>query len=127
MTQTDPETDKRSGDDWVALFAALANPHRVRIIATLVDERLNVSDLARRVGLSRPLVHMHLRKLENAGLVVGRHEVSDAGRAMRFMELTTFTLKVTPQLLADAALSLTDTSVETTSIPDSPSKQKEKQ
>jgi len=52
------------------MLAALANPHRMRIIGLLASDGRNyVSQLAREVGISRPLLHLHLTKLEDAGLV----------------------------------------------------------
>ncbi|HEX4534735.1 MAG TPA: helix-turn-helix domain-containing protein, partial [Rhizomicrobium sp.] len=57
-----------SGDQLLAILAALANPHRLRIVAALkTDGRNYVSQLAREVGISRPLLHLHLQKLQEAG------------------------------------------------------------
>lgn len=97
------EAEDLSGEALVAALAALASPHRMRILATLHDHRVHVSELAREVGVSRPLVHMHLRKLEDAGLVVGRLEVSETGKAMKYFEVTPFRLRLTPELIAEAA------------------------
>ena len=59
-----------TGDRLLAMLAALANPHRLRIIAALkAGGRNYVSQLAREIGISRPLLHLHLQKLEEAGLV----------------------------------------------------------
>ena len=88
------------------LFSALSNPHRVRIVATLARESVHVSQLARQVGLSRPLVHMHLQRLQAAGLVTGRLETSDDGKAMRFYEVAPFAIHVTPELLVAGAETL---------------------
>ena len=95
-----------TGDELVRLFSALSNPHRLRIVATLARQSVHVSQLARQVGLSRPLVHMHLQRLEAAGLVTGRLETSDDGKAMRFYEVTPFAIHVTPELLVSAAETL---------------------
>jgi DNA-binding MarR family transcriptional regulator len=43
----------------------------MRILAALQAGRVHVSQLARDVRLSRPLVHMQLQRLEAAGLVSG--------------------------------------------------------
>ena len=43
-----------------------------RIVARLAQGPRYVSQLAREIGLSRPLVQVHLRKLEGAGLVQHR-------------------------------------------------------
>jgi DNA-binding transcriptional ArsR family regulator len=96
----------------VRLLAALANPHRLRILAALVGGRTYVSQLAREVRLSRPLVHMHLQRLEAAGLVSGSLELSEEGKAMKFFEATPFLLRLTPQLVAEAVETLSESEVE---------------
>lgn len=98
--------DRPTGDELVAMLAALANPLRVRIIATLAGGRDYVSHLAREIGVSRPLLHMHLQRLEAAGLVVGSLELSDDGKAMKYFEVTDFDLHLTAAALAEAASSL---------------------
>lgn len=103
MTGQDP-----NGDALVAVFAALANPIRLRIVATLATKgRDYVSSLARELEISRPLLHMHLQRLEAAGLVVGNLELSDDGKAMKFFEVTDFALTLTPAILVEAAKTLT--------------------
>lgn len=101
-----------SGDRLVRVLAALANPHRIRILAALAAERVHVSELARQVGLSRPLVHMHLQRLEAAGLVTGSLELSEDGKALKFFAVTPFALELTPDVIAAAAETLTDTKEE---------------
>ena len=75
----------------------------MRIVAELKIGRNYVSELARVVGLSRPLLQMHLSKLEAAGLVKSRLELSSDGKAMKFYELVPFTLTLNPAAIADAA------------------------
>jgi ArsR family transcriptional regulator len=96
-----------TGDDLVEVLAALANPIRLRIIARLAGGRQYVSQLAREIGVSRPLLHMHLQKLEAAGLVAGSLELSADGKAMKYFEVTDFDVRLTAAALADAAESLT--------------------
>jgi predicted transcriptional regulator len=89
------------------MLAALANPHRLRIIAALaVDGRNYVSQLAREIGISRPLLHLHLQKLEEAGLVSSRLELSADGKALNYFEVSPFALELTPAAIAQAARSL---------------------
>lgn len=85
-------------DELRAILSALDNPHRLRIIAVLHQERLHVSELARRLGISRPLLYMHLEKLEAAGLVKGTLELEE-GKAMKYMELKAFDVRLTPKTL----------------------------
>jgi ArsR family transcriptional regulator len=98
-----------TGDALVEMMAALANPIRLRIVATLTGGRDYVSHLAREIGVSRPLLHMHLQRLEAAGLIVGSLELSEDGKAMKYYEVTNFNLHLTPAALAEAAETLTRT------------------
>jgi predicted transcriptional regulator len=96
-----------SGDRLLTLLAALANPLRLRIIAALQSDGRNyVSQLAREVGISRPLLHLHLQRLEEAGLVSSRLELSDDGKALNYYEVRDFAFHLTPSAIADAARSL---------------------
>ena len=81
-------------------LSALANPHRLQIITALVNETNYVSQLAREIGISRPLLIMHLKKLEDAGLVKSRLELSGEGKAMRYYEVVNFDLHVTPEFIS---------------------------
>jgi DNA-binding transcriptional ArsR family regulator len=96
-----------TGDDLVEMLAALANPIRLRIVAKLAGGRDYVSHLAREIGVSRPLLHMHLRRLEAVGLIVGNLELSEDGKAMKFYEVADFDLHLTASALAEAAKTLT--------------------
>jgi DNA-binding transcriptional ArsR family regulator len=105
---TSDEDTSLTGAELIRRLAALANPHRLRILAALRAESVHVSGLARQVGLSRPLVHMHLQRLEAAGLVSGRLELSDDGKAMKFFEVTPFAIHLTPDVVTEAARTLDD-------------------
>jgi len=76
---------------------AIAHPLRLRVIAELARGRLHVSELARRLEMSRPLLYMHLDRLEKAELVRGQLELSDDGKAMKYYELVPFELRVTAE------------------------------
>ena len=102
MTDSQP-----TGDDLVEMLAALANPLRLRIIAKLAGGRDYVSHLAREIGVSRPLLHMHLQRLEAAGLITGSFELSEDGKAMKYYEVTDFDLRLTAAALVEAAKTLT--------------------
>jgi ArsR family transcriptional regulator len=96
-----------TGDELVEMLAALANPIRLRIVATLADGRDYVSHLAREIGVSRPLLHMHLQRLEAAGVITGSLELSEDGKAMKYYEVTDFDVRLTASTLAAAAETLT--------------------
>jgi len=55
-----------------AVFDALGDPMRRRIVETLRDGPLPVGTLAERLPVGRPAVSKHLRVLEGAGLVEHR-------------------------------------------------------
>ena len=96
------------GDRFLAILAALANPHRMRVVAALAGGGRNyVSRLAREIGISRPLLHLHLKKLEDAGLVTSKLELSQDGKALNYFEVTQFAFHLTPASVAEAAKTLT--------------------
>jgi DNA-binding transcriptional ArsR family regulator len=96
-----------SGDALLEVLNAVASPHRLRIIAALVGRRQYVSELAREIGMSRPLLHMHLRHLQAAGLVESTMELSDDGKAMNFLSLAPFAIHLTPEEIGEAVRTLT--------------------
>jgi predicted transcriptional regulator len=98
--------ERTDGDSLLALLAALANPQRMRVVAALTRGRSHVSGLARDVGMSRPLLYLHLQKLEAAGIVRGALELSDDGKAMKYYELVPFDLRITPELITNLVESL---------------------
>lgn len=97
-----------TGDELLRVISALGNPHRMRIVAALLEHRNYVSALAREIGMSRPLLHMHLQRLETAGLVVGTLELAEDGKAMKYFEVTPFFYELTPGVIARAAATLTE-------------------
>jgi DNA-binding transcriptional ArsR family regulator len=96
------------GDTLLAMLAALSSPHRLRIVAALQSGGRNyVSQMARDLGISRPLLHLHLQKLQDAGLVTSRLELSVEGKAHNYFEAVDFRIELTPAAIAQAAASLT--------------------
>lgn len=101
------KTKPPQGDQLLAMLAALANPHRLRIVAALQTGGRNyVSQLARDIGLSRPLLHLHLQKLEEAGLVTSRLELSDDGKALKYFDVADFGIVLAPAAIASAVATL---------------------
>jgi predicted transcriptional regulator len=100
------EVSDLTGNDLLRVLATLANPHRLRVVAALAEERNYVSQLARELGISRALLQVHLRKLEAAGLVSAAIEVSEDGKAMKFYEVAPFALQLTPDTIMVAARTL---------------------
>lgn len=81
-----------NSEQLLSVLNAVGHAQRVRAIAELANGRLHISELARRLGISRPLLYMHLERLEKAGLVVGKLELSEDGKAMKYIELAPFDL-----------------------------------
>jgi DNA-binding transcriptional ArsR family regulator len=97
-----------TGDELLEVLAALASPHRLRIVAALTSGGRNyVSQLAREIGISRPLLHLHLQKLEDAGLVASQLELSRDGKALNYFEVVDFGFELMPAAIAEAVKSLT--------------------
>jgi len=90
-------------EDYTKLFDALSHPTRVKIVAILAEGRRYVSELAKLVNMSRPLLYMHIKKLEDAALVTGSYEISNTGKTMKFFELKSFSINITPKLLVELA------------------------
>jgi DNA-binding transcriptional ArsR family regulator len=94
-------------EELLAKLSAVGHAQRLRIVAELYRSaqegtRLHVSELARRLGLSRPLLYMHLERLEAAGLVAGHLELSEDGKAMKYFELRPFALTLDAEMIAEA-------------------------
>lgn len=97
-----------TGDQLLSQLNALANPHRLRILGALaVGGRNYISQLARELKISRPLLHLHLQKLEQAGLVTSSLELSADGKALNYVSAVPFALVLTPEAVAAAVQSLT--------------------
>jgi predicted transcriptional regulator len=92
-----------TGDELVRILSALGNAQRIRIMAALVPGRNYVSQLARDLRMSRPLLHLHLQRLEAAGLIRGSLELSPDGKAMKFYEVPEFSIELSPQSLVRAS------------------------
>lgn len=100
-------TDSLNGDEFLALIDGLSNPQRLRIVAALASGRNYVSQLARDLQMSRPLLYLHLQRLEAAGLVRGTLELSDDGKAMKYFEVIPFSVTLTPERIVIAMDTLT--------------------
>jgi DNA-binding transcriptional ArsR family regulator len=78
---------KGASHDCVVALKALGEETRVRIVGLLVDEPLDVTEIAKRLGVSQYNVSKHLRILREAGLVevekVGRQHLYALPTAMR--------------------------------------------
>jgi DNA-binding transcriptional ArsR family regulator len=95
------ESTLTSEAELLAVLTAVANPLRLRVVAELAGGRVHVSELARRLAISRPLLYMHLDRLEKAGLVTGQLELSEDGKAMKYYDLAPFELRLDARSITD--------------------------
>ncbi len=60
------------------VLAALADPHRRRVVELLRERPRTAGEIARAVGLNPPALSRHLRSLRRSGLVEESHPEFDA-------------------------------------------------
>jgi predicted transcriptional regulator len=106
-----PTTDEQLSER----LNAIASTQRMRILAAVAEQSTHVSELARRLQMSRALLYMHLQRLEEAGFVTGHFELSDDGKALKIFEVVPFHLRIDLSTIvaAVAAGSVAGTSTET--------------
>ncbi len=74
-----------------------------------MTRQTHVSEMTRRVGMSRALLYMHSTKLQEASFVHARLALSEDGKALTLFELNDFSISIsisisiTPALVAAAA------------------------
>jgi DNA-binding transcriptional ArsR family regulator len=85
-----PTTDEQLSER----LTAIASTQRMRILAAVAEESTHVSELARRLQMSRALLYMHLQRLEEAGFITGHFELSDDGKALKVFEVVPFHLRI---------------------------------
>ena len=79
-------------DEIINFCGTLSNKHRLCIIAALSEKRKYTSELASELDMSRPLLYLHLRNLEEVGILKGKTELGKGNRARRYYELCNFEL-----------------------------------
>jgi DNA-binding transcriptional ArsR family regulator len=71
---TFPILDEHTAAHVAELFRAFSDTSRVRIMSVLVNDKMNVSALAKAVGISESAVSHHMRGLRQMRLVSSRKE-----------------------------------------------------
>jgi len=89
--------------EMVKVLKALANPIRLRMIASLQGEPKNAYALAKELRISYPLAHLHLKGLRKLGLV---REVREVRRAegmpsIKYYAPSDFELVLTPERIRE--------------------------
>ena len=96
-----------NGNELLLFLEALSNPHRMRIISILSTGKQYVSQLARELSISRPLLYLHLQKLEEAKIVSSNMELLESGKAAKYYTLNHFNVLLNEQLISDLISTLT--------------------
>jgi predicted transcriptional regulator len=80
---------------------ALGHPLRLKIISILrANGAMHMALLASKLGVSRALVKIHMKKLEQAGIVRSWVElVPGQAKALRMYELLDFKITVDPDII----------------------------
>lgn len=99
--------DINNGDELLLFLEALSNPHRLRIISILSGGKQYVSQLARELRMSRPLLYLHLQKLEEANLVTSDMELLESGKAAKYYMLNSFEFLLNEEVITQFAPTLT--------------------
>lgn len=87
-----------SPEELASILDALGHPLRLRIVSVLMEGEMYLSEIAARLGVSRALTKIHLKKLERAGLVESRVVVVEGeAKAHRFYRLKDFDIRVNPE------------------------------
>jgi len=90
-----------NGDELLLFLEALSNPHRLRIINILSRGKQYVSQLARELSISRPLLYLHLQKLEEAKIVTSDMALLESGKAAKYYTLNPFNVQLNEQLISE--------------------------
>lgn len=83
---------KASADDACGLLKALASPHRLMIVCSLIDGEQSVGALAQMLGVRKSLASQHLALLRRDGVVCARRDAQtiyyslQSGRARALVE-----------------------------------------
>jgi len=80
---------------------ALGHPLRLKIVAMLrLHGEMHMANIASNLGVSRALIKVHMKKLEQAGLVRSRVVlIPGQARALRMYELLDFRITVDPDTI----------------------------
>lgn len=74
MMNETPALNEHNAAHVAELFRAFSDTSRVRILSALINQELNVSAIARVVGISESAISHHLRGLRQMRLVISRRE-----------------------------------------------------
>lgn len=96
-----------SPEDLLRVAKALSHPLRLKILLHLARRPTYIQDIAQTLGIPYALAHMHLKVLEEAGLVEGTYVVEEKPKPhlRKIYRLRDFKLVVDRQVLEELAKS----------------------
>jgi predicted transcriptional regulator len=80
-------------EKYLPLYEALASKVRLRILNILASKAKNIKDLATELNLSSAIITMHIKKLENAGLITSERVYKD-GAVQKLCTLSMDSLEI---------------------------------
>ena len=80
-------------EQWLSVYEALASAVRLNIIKMLAARPMNIKEIAEALGLSSPMITMHIGKLEKAGIVTAER-VSGNGAVQKRCRLSMKSLEI---------------------------------
>ncbi|MDF1540612.1 MAG: winged helix-turn-helix domain-containing protein [Candidatus Thorarchaeota archaeon] len=93
-------------DELASILSLLGNVTRLRVIAALKEGKMFIQELSQSLGVSYPLLHLHLKNLESNGIVRSEYSVgTDKARryVKRYFELVDFNVGVDANYIAKLA------------------------
>ncbi len=75
--------DRGVAERFSELLKVLSNPIRLKILALCLERERSSKELREKLGISKPLLIAHLRKLLNAGFLEYRTELDNARMIVR--------------------------------------------
>ena len=89
-------------EELASKLSALGHPTRLAMVKVLADGEQYLSEVAKRVGVSRALAKVHLKKLREAGIVETRVvTLKDEAKALRYYKLRPFNIHLSPETLKE--------------------------
>lgn len=87
----------------VKVLKALANPIRLRMLASLYEEPKTVYNLAKELDLPYPLAHLHLKSLKMLSLVkeVRREKRAEGMPTIKYYAPSDFDFSLTPKTIRE--------------------------
>ncbi len=82
-------------EEMASLFKAFSNPIRLKILALCAEREVSTRELREKLGVSKPLLLAHIRKLLKAGLLESRLVIDEEkGRLVRLYRTANFEICV---------------------------------